>query len=56
METKLKVYRAMVLPTILYVCEVWTVFKRLGKKLKHLITTCLCSIIIIIIIIILRSY
>ena len=39
--TKLKVYRAVVLPTLLYACETWTVYQRHAKKLNHFHTTCL---------------
>ena len=41
METKLKVYRAVVLPTLLYGCESWTVYKRHARKLNHFHTTLL---------------
>ena len=40
-QTKLKVYRAIVLPTLLYACETWTVYQRHAKKLNHFHTTCL---------------
>ena len=32
-ETKLKVYRAVVLSTLLYACETWTVYQQHAKKL-----------------------
>ena len=32
--TKLKVYKAVLLPTLLYACETWTVYQRHAKKLK----------------------
>ena len=32
---KLKVYKAVVLPTLLYACETWTVYQRHAKKLNH---------------------
>ena len=41
LQTKLKVYRAIVLPTLLYACETWTVYQRHAKKLNHFHTTCL---------------
>ena len=41
LDTKLKVYKAVVLPTLLYACETWTVYQRHAKRLKHLHTTCL---------------
>ena len=44
LETKLKVYRAVVRPTLLYGCESWTVYKRHASKLCHFHTTRLRSI------------
>ena len=41
LQTKLNVYRAIVLPTLLYACETWTVYQRHAKKLNHFHTTCL---------------
>ena len=41
LQTKLKVYRAMVLPMLLYACETWTVYQCHAKKLNHFHTTCL---------------
>ena len=40
-DTKLKVYKAVVLPTLLYGCETWTVYQRHVKMLNHFHTTCL---------------
>ena len=40
-DTKLKVYKAVVLPTLLYGCETWTMYQRHAKKLNHFHTTCL---------------
>ena len=40
-DTKLEVYRAVVLPTLLYACETWTVYQRLAKRLNHSHTSCL---------------
>ena len=34
LDTKLKVYRSVVLPTPLYACETWTVYQRHAKKKK----------------------
>ena len=34
LDTKLKVYRSVVLPTLLYACEIWTVYQRHAKRLK----------------------
>ena len=31
----------MVLPTLLYACETWTVYQRHGKRLNHFHTSCL---------------
>jgi len=44
LETKMKVYRAVVLPTLLYGCETWTVYSRHARKLNHFHTTRLRSI------------
>ena len=41
LDTKLKVYRSVVLPTLLYACETWTVYKRHAKRLNHVHTSCL---------------
>ena len=38
-QTKIKVYKAVVLTTLLYGCETWTVYKRHSKKLNHFHTT-----------------
>ena len=35
LDTKLKVYKAVVLPTLIYACETWTVYHRHVKKLNH---------------------
>ena len=40
LDTKLKVYRSVVLPTLLYACETWTVYQRFAKKLNHFHTSC----------------
>ena len=34
LDTKLKVYRSVVLPTLLYACETWTVYQRHAKRLN----------------------
>ena len=39
--TKLKVYRAVVLPVLLQACETWTVYQRHARKLNHFHTVCL---------------
>ena len=41
LDTKLKVYKAVVLPTLLYACEIWTVYQRHAKRLNHFHTSCL---------------
>ena len=40
LDTKLKVYRSVVLPTLLYACETWTVYQR-HAILNHFHTSCL---------------
>ena len=39
LETKLKGYRSVVLPTLLYACEHWTVYQRHAKRLNHFHTS-----------------
>ena len=34
LDTKLKVYRSVVLPTLLYPCKTWTVYQRHAKRLN----------------------
>ena len=41
LDTKLKVYRSVVLPTLLYAFETWTVYQRHAKRLNHFYTSCL---------------
>ena len=41
LDTKLKVYKAVVLPALLYACESWTVYQRHAKKLNHFHLSCL---------------
>ena len=41
LDTKLKVYRSVVLPTLLYACQTWTVYQRHAKRLNHFHTICL---------------
>ena len=41
LDTQLKVYRSVVLPTLLYACETWTVYQRHAKRLNHFHTSCL---------------
>ena len=41
LDTKLKVYKAVVLPTLLCACETWTVYQRHAKRLNHFNFSCL---------------
>ena len=41
LTTKLKVYRAIVLTTLLYASETWTIYQRHAKKLNRFHLTCL---------------
>jgi hypothetical protein len=41
LQTKLNVYKAAVLPVLLYASETWTVYTRHAKKLNHFHTNCL---------------
>ena len=41
LDTKLKIYRSVVLPTLLYTCETCTVYQRHAKRLNHFHTSCL---------------
>jgi len=41
LATKLQVYKAVVITTLLYACETWTVYARHAKKLNHFHMTCL---------------
>ena len=41
LDTKLKVYRSVVLPTLLCACETWTVYQQHAKRLNHFHTSCL---------------
>ena len=43
--TKVKVYRAIILTTLLYGCETWTTYQRYIKKLNHFHMTCLRKIL-----------
>ena len=44
LETKLKVYAAIVLPSLLYGCETWTVYSPHARKLNHFHLSCLRNI------------
>ena len=41
LDTKLKVYKAVLLSTFLYACETWTVYQRHAKRLNHFHLSCL---------------
>ena len=41
LDTKLKDYKVVVLSTLLYACETWTVYQRHGKRLNHFHLICL---------------
>ena len=41
LDTKLKVYKAVMLQTLLYACETWTVYQQHAKRLNHFHTSCL---------------
>ena len=41
LDTKLKVYMPVALPTLLYACETWTVYLCLAKRLNHFHLSCL---------------
>ena len=45
LDTKLKVYKAVVLPTLLYACETWTVYQRHAKRLNHFRTSRLTKLL-----------
>ena len=40
-DTKLKAYGSVVLPTLLYACETWTVYQQHARRLNHFHTSCL---------------
>lgn len=41
LETKLKVYKAVIITTLMYGCEAWTIYARHAKQLNHFHMTCL---------------
>jgi len=43
-RNKIKVYRTVVLTTLLYGCETWTIYRRHEKQLQQFHLRCLCSI------------
>ena len=44
-ETKIKVYRAVVLTSLLYGCETWTPYRRHERQINHFHLRCLRSIL-----------
>ena len=45
LDTKLKVYRAIVMPSLLYGCETWTVYQRHARTLNRFHLNCLRKIL-----------
>ena len=45
LDTKLKVYRSVVLPTLLYICKSLTVYQRHAKRLNHFHISCLSKLL-----------
>ena len=45
LETKLKVYRAVILPSLLYAWETWTVYSRHAKQLNAFHMRCLRTLL-----------
>nr|VZI37260.1 unnamed protein product [Spirometra erinaceieuropaei] len=45
LSTKLKMYKAVILPTLLYGAETWTVYTKQARRLKHFHLSCLCRIV-----------
>jgi hypothetical protein len=45
LPTKLKVYRAVILPTLLYACETWTVYRSHARRLNHFHLSCLRKVL-----------
>nr|VZI49685.1 unnamed protein product [Spirometra erinaceieuropaei] len=45
LSTKLKMYKAVILPTLLYGAETWTVYTRQARRLNHFHLTCLRRIL-----------
>ena len=47
-DTKLlKVYKVVVLPTLFYACEIWTIYQRYAKKRDYFHLSCLRKLLII---------
>uniref|UniRef100_K7F0B5 Reverse transcriptase domain-containing protein n=1 Tax=Pelodiscus sinensis TaxID=13735 RepID=K7F0B5_PELSI len=45
LATKLKVYRAVVLTTLMYASETWTGYRKHARQLNHFHTICLCRLL-----------
>ena len=45
LDTKLQVYRAVVIPSLLYACETWTVYSRHAKQLNAFHMRCLRTLL-----------
>nr|VZI45630.1 unnamed protein product [Spirometra erinaceieuropaei] len=45
LSTKLKMYRAVILPTLLYGAETWTVYTKQARRLNHFHLSCLRRIL-----------
>ncbi|XP_076035371.1 uncharacterized protein LOC143021649 [Oratosquilla oratoria] len=45
LEKKLKVYRAVVITSLLYGCEIWTAYRRHERQINHFHLRCLCNLL-----------
>nr|VZI06747.1 unnamed protein product [Spirometra erinaceieuropaei] len=45
LSTKLKIYKAIILPTLLYGAETWTVYAKQARRLNHFYLSCLRHIL-----------
>nr|VZI33765.1 unnamed protein product [Spirometra erinaceieuropaei] len=45
LSTKLKLYKAVILPTLLYGAETWAVYTKQARRLNHFHLSCLCRIL-----------
>ncbi|BHF73883.1 hypothetical protein SprV_0401696700 [Sparganum proliferum] len=45
LSTKLKMYKALILPTLLYGAETWTVYTKQARRLNHFHLSCLRRIL-----------
>ncbi|BHF70897.1 hypothetical protein SprV_0401395000 [Sparganum proliferum] len=45
LSTKLKMYKAVILPTLLYTAETWTVYTKQARRLNHFHLSCLRRIL-----------